>query len=427
MSHFFSLFEHHSYLILFAVTALELIALPVSSEFFMSYAGYFVFQGKMNYILTVLAAFAAAGLAVTITYWIGRLGGYRLVERYGRYFHFGPKQYEKTAAWFDKSGKGLLLFAYFLPGVRHLTGYFAGISKMPFRTYMLLSYIGASLWAFCFISLGVLLGPKWETFHQFAGRYLLVLVVIVGLFLAVLTAYRLYRKPIRHFFSQYFAKLLTHFHTIRATGIFLIFLFAAFIGMMALMIGIAQDYLNNEFTRFNEVAGIIGHRLFALPGIQGTENVILFFQSTYVLGAAVFCSMLIIWKREPERRLETVMTAVILGGGPLYFYLVKKALGLVHSLVTANLPLSPSFPYEYSMTAIIVYGTCLFVLLRHSYSKRVQLFAPVLCVFLLLSLAAAEIAKYSILPGDLAGGYVFGTVWIVFNFLLFELIRVGVR
>lgn len=118
MSHLITLFEQHSYLILFSGIILELLAIPISAEIIMSYAGYFVYQGKMNYALALLTAFISAGTGITITYWVGRTGGYRLIERYGKYVHLGPERYNKTAAWFERSGSKLLVFAYFIPGVR---------------------------------------------------------------------------------------------------------------------------------------------------------------------------------------------------------------------------------------------------------------------------------------------------------------------
>ncbi|WP_260871724.1 DedA family protein [Bacillus sp. X1(2014)] len=81
MSYLISLFEQHSYLILFLGIFLELMALPISGEFLMSYAGYFVFQGKMNYLFALLTFFISGGAGITVTYWIGRAGGYKLIEK----------------------------------------------------------------------------------------------------------------------------------------------------------------------------------------------------------------------------------------------------------------------------------------------------------------------------------------------------------
>ena len=158
MSYLITLFEQHSYLILFIGIFLELMALPISGEFLMSYAGYFVYQGKMNYILALLTVFVSGGAGITVTYWIGKAGGYKLIEKYGKYIHLGPERYKKTSAWFERSGSKLLVFAYFIPGIRHFTGYISGISRMPFRRFIIPAYTGAFLWGICFITLGKVLG-----------------------------------------------------------------------------------------------------------------------------------------------------------------------------------------------------------------------------------------------------------------------------
>lgn len=87
--------------------------------------------------------FLSGGLGITVTYWIGKAGGYKLIEKYGKYIHLGPERYKKTAAWFERSGSKLLVFAYFIPGIRHFTGYISGISRMPFRKFIIPAYIGA--------------------------------------------------------------------------------------------------------------------------------------------------------------------------------------------------------------------------------------------------------------------------------------------
>ncbi|MEH7331775.1 hypothetical protein V7161_03995 [Neobacillus drentensis] len=69
------------------------MALPISGEFLMSYAGYFVYQGKMNYILALLTVFASGGAGITVTYWIGKAGGFKLIEKFGKYIHLGPERY----------------------------------------------------------------------------------------------------------------------------------------------------------------------------------------------------------------------------------------------------------------------------------------------------------------------------------------------
>lgn len=64
------LLEQHGYAVF-----LELIDLPESREFQMGYAGVLVFQEKLNWVLSMLAAGLGSCAGVSISYWIGyRLG-----------------------------------------------------------------------------------------------------------------------------------------------------------------------------------------------------------------------------------------------------------------------------------------------------------------------------------------------------------------
>lgn len=422
MEHFISIFEHHSYLILFLVILLELIAIPISGEFFMSYAGYFISQGKMSYTWALLIAIAAGGIGITFTYWIGRLGGYKIIEKYGKYVHLGPKRYDKTAAWMERYGSKLLVFAYFIPGIRHFTGYVSGISKMPYRTFVVPAYIGASLWGFCFITLGTILGSRWEEFHKLASRYLVVIILILAFIVGVLLAIRFYRNEIKSFFIHFLNRLIASFRTIRATEVFLISLTLALLGLIILMLGLAQDYLYNEFTQFNEIVVYIIHSVFGTEWTSVMRR-FLSLQSPIIFSFLIIVAIIMIWRKGKKRWLEGLLLIVAILGAHIYHNAVVNILTHLHSIGKGGAGRSSAFPDEKATITIIVYGTCLFLTLRHLKNMYIKLVAPMLCIFLLLCLAITNIAVTPTLPSDIAGGYVYGGVWIFLNFLLFEMLR----
>ncbi|WP_242220895.1 VTT domain-containing protein [Bacillus cereus group sp. BfR-BA-01380] len=426
MEHFISIFEHYSYLILFLVIALELIAIPISGEFFMSYAGYFVFQGKMNYTLALLTAVAAGGIGITITYWIGRIGGYRLIEKYGKYVHLGPKRFNKTAAWMEQSGSKLLLFAYFIPGIRHFTGYVSGISRMPYRTFVVPAYIGASLWGFSFITLGKILGPRWEDFHKLAGRYLIYIVLVFAIAIGGLLVYKFYKNQIKNFFVRLLNRIISYFRIIRATEVFLISLTLVLLGMTTLMLGMAQDYLYNEFTQFNEVTTYIVHSVLQ-TGWTSSIKGFLSLQSPIALSVLIIITILAIWRKGRNRWLEGLLLIVSILGAHIYHNAVLHTLSYFHFIGKDAATRSSTFPDEKATITIIVYGTCLFLIVRHLKNKYIQFVLPLLGILLLLCIAIANIGFSHILPSDIVGGYVYGGVWMFLNFLLFEMLRLIVN
>jgi len=423
MSYLITLFEQHSYLILFIGIFLELMALPISGEFLMSYAGYFVYQGKMNYILALLIVFLSAGLGITATYFIGKAGGYKLIEKYGKFIHLGPERYNKTAAWFERSGRKLLIFAYFIPGVRHFTGYISGISRMPFRKFIIPAYTGAFLWGVCFITLGKVLGPEWENFHQAASKYLIIFIIVLVVLVGGYFAYRFFKVQIKEFFIHLLKRLIGRLKTIRATEVFLIFLTLILIGMVTLMMGLAQDYLYNEFSQFNQITDYMVKSVVYMNWMKS----FLVFQSPIALGSIVAVTMIIIWSKGQDRGVEYLLLGVSILGAKPFHDSVIHIFSYLWSLGFVRQTYSNHFPDLNATILIVIYGTCAFLLVRHSERYFVSIFGPICALVSLIGLAIVYIGSTNVLPSDIAGGYVYGGVWMFFNFLLFEMLRLVLK
>lgn len=77
------LLEQHGYSVLFIVLMLELLTLLGPGEFLMGYAGVLVFQEKLNWVLSMLAAGLGSCAGVSMSYWIGyRLGPAAISESF---------------------------------------------------------------------------------------------------------------------------------------------------------------------------------------------------------------------------------------------------------------------------------------------------------------------------------------------------------
>lgn len=181
-----ALFEQYGYLVLLIGLFLEFIALPFPGETTLTYSGYLTYKGVLDLVPVLAVAFVATTLGMTLTYWIGRKLGLPFLTKYGKWF-FTEKKLAKTRKWFDRYGTGLLFIGYFIPGVRHFTGYLCGIIGIPFRSFALYTYTGAAFWVGCFVTLGHLCGPQWQMiFHAFERNAWKVAVAAGGLILLAL-------------------------------------------------------------------------------------------------------------------------------------------------------------------------------------------------------------------------------------------------
>jgi membrane protein DedA with SNARE-associated domain len=173
----------YSYFEIFIALGLGIVGLPVPDETLMAYAGFLVFQGKLNYFYTILLAFAGTSCGITIGYVLGRTFGNPFIKRYAEKMHVNPDDIQNAEKFYNRYGKFALFVGYFIPGVRHLTAIFAGTSLMPYRTFALFAYPGGFFWTITLVSLGYFLGEKWRHVYMYSHRFIIPLVL---LFIAVL-------------------------------------------------------------------------------------------------------------------------------------------------------------------------------------------------------------------------------------------------
>ncbi|RNB69058.1 DedA family protein [Brevibacillus panacihumi] len=174
----------YGYLGIFGSLALGIIGLPIPDEVLMTYAGFAVARGTLLMPLAFLSAFLGAITGITISYMIGRKWGLPLLLRFGPYLHITEQKIASTQKLFTRYGPFLLVIGFFLPGVRHLTAYLAGMAVMDLRRFILFAYSGAFLWSMTFLQLGFALGKDWYRVAVYARHYgfwLLVIAVLIGL------------------------------------------------------------------------------------------------------------------------------------------------------------------------------------------------------------------------------------------------------
>ena len=407
---FKSLLDHYGYIVLFAGLMLELIALPVPGEALMTYCGLLVFEGRLNWITSTLLAWGGASVGITIAYWIGFKAGTPFFEKYGRKIHLGPDKLAKASQWFQRYGNKVIMAGFFIPGVRHITGYFAGITRISFRTFGCNAYLGALLYTGIFISLGKLLGPEWERFHQSIKKYLIIAGVIAVVVVLVIYLYRRYKEKIFAFVKHLLAEE-------RPVRLLVIGGLLAFLGFFALMVGMIQDVLAQEFLEFDTVTVYVVHAMIDLHG-AGFMQVAMQAASYAALVPVVALTLAWVARKGRDRRLEVVFLLIVFLGGGLLGEGLRRVFqrpGPVDAVYT--------FPSPQTLIVLAVYGFCAFLFVRH-YGRATARILSTLAVVVVALLVGGSCVYFDLqYPSDVAGGYVFGGVWLSLNIILLEIFR----
>ena len=207
MEMLFKLLTEHVYVILFVSLILEFAALPLPGETMMVLAGVMAYNNHGSYIGMIIASALGTVIGMQFSYEIGRRLGTKAVDKYGMYIGLTPYRMTKAAEFFNKFGNIVIVIAYFLPGVRHIFGYFSGISRIDAKKFHIYSTIGGVFWVVVFITLGYVLGPSAPHAFKLLHKYGTMLFILA---IAALFIYLIYKNLGAKDFVVYFRKRMKY-------------------------------------------------------------------------------------------------------------------------------------------------------------------------------------------------------------------------
>lgn len=182
---------HYSYAGIFLALGLGIFGLPLPDETLMAYVGFLCFQGKLAYLPAVVVAFLGTSCGITIEYILGYKIGYRLLQRYSSRININSEHIKNVERFYNTYGMIALIIGYFIPGIRHLTGIFAGTSRMPYRVFALFAYSGGLFWTMTFVSLGYYLAAKWHRLSVYSYHYIIPFLLVLIVFFVLRTYWRI--------------------------------------------------------------------------------------------------------------------------------------------------------------------------------------------------------------------------------------------
>ncbi len=177
--------SQYGYLAIFLGLVFGIVGLPIPDETLLAFSGYLIYKGHLHFAFAIPTALAGSMSGITLSYWLGRKFGMGLIHRYGSYIRVREEHIQQAHRWFDRIGHWALTVGYFIPGVRHVTAFAAGISGVEAPRFALFAYSGAVLWVTTFLSLGYILGERWQAALRYIDRYVLRLTVAAAILLAV--------------------------------------------------------------------------------------------------------------------------------------------------------------------------------------------------------------------------------------------------
>lgn len=173
---------------IFLLMVPESACIPIPSEATMLFAGFNVAKGEYSLWAAVLIGSVANLVGSWIAYAVGYYGRVELLEKHGRVFHLKPSHLEWADRWFSRYGSAAVFFSRMLPIIRTFISLPAGVARMPFWKFTVLTFLGCVPWIFMLTFIGKQVGDNWEDWKDslhYVDYTVLALVVLALVYLVV--------------------------------------------------------------------------------------------------------------------------------------------------------------------------------------------------------------------------------------------------
>jgi membrane protein DedA with SNARE-associated domain len=170
---------------IFVTMAGESAGLPISSEIVVPLGGALASQGKLNFVL-VVAVSSVANLAGSLIafYLTRRFGETVVLSRFGRWMGLSKGHLRLADRFFARFGLWAVFLGRLLPIVRTYISFPAGLSKIGYPMFTIVTLAGAIPWNFGLAYAGFLLGQNYQKVAVTLGPFAIPIIIGVVILLA---------------------------------------------------------------------------------------------------------------------------------------------------------------------------------------------------------------------------------------------------
>ena len=159
--------------------ALESANIPIPSEIIMPFAGFLVWEEKLDLLWVVFWGAMGNLIGSVISYYIGFFGGRPFLEKYGKFLLITKHDLDLGEQWFQKYGTTIIFTSRVLPIIRTFVSLPAGISRMNIWKFSVYTLGGSFIWSFILTYAGVIMGQNWTDLEGYFRKFDWVIVSIL--------------------------------------------------------------------------------------------------------------------------------------------------------------------------------------------------------------------------------------------------------
>lgn len=175
--------EEFGYFGIFLLITLENIFPPIPSEVILTFGGFMTTTTSLSVVGVVAVSTVGSVVGAVILYWIGTLLDMnrmeKIIDKYGHIVRLTKEDLHKANSWFARYGNWTVFFCRFIPLIRSLISLPAGMARMNFGIFLLLTTLGTLIWNFILIKIGAMVGGSWENIVHYMDVYSNIVYLLI--------------------------------------------------------------------------------------------------------------------------------------------------------------------------------------------------------------------------------------------------------
>ncbi|GEN31708.1 membrane protein DedA with SNARE-associated domain [Cerasibacillus quisquiliarum] len=180
------------YIVIFLFLSLGIVGvpIPIPDEVLLTYLGYITSLGEISFTVTFIVAVSGSICGITLSYFLGMKLGEPFIQK----LFIKRRTVIRTKRLLQKYGSFLIIFSYFIPGIRHVAAYISGVTRYSIKHFLLFASAGAIMWVIIFLSIGNRLGTNWNIIAYLFRKYSISIFAIIILIIVISATIYRYRK-----------------------------------------------------------------------------------------------------------------------------------------------------------------------------------------------------------------------------------------
>jgi membrane protein DedA with SNARE-associated domain len=179
--------EKYGYLSVFTGILLENLGIPLPGETITIVGGFLAGSGELNYWLVLASAASGAFIGGVCGYFIGKYGGWTLMQKLAKVFRVSDKQLEEIKGKFADNAVKAVFFGRFIALLRIFASPMAGVVEMPLLKFLGVNLASSLSWAAIMTGIAYTVGKfvSLEQLVAWVGQFAIVALLIAAAWIGV--------------------------------------------------------------------------------------------------------------------------------------------------------------------------------------------------------------------------------------------------